>query len=122
MSEILLYKANEIVAKVTCYKNLLLLFPTIESCTYSQLLQAEDNVSSELRRLEQSKIEALTSVEEAFSGIEDCLRKAKQEALASVTELAEQKSQVLYEQLDAIKSESAVVKQEVSGNLPVADF
>lgn len=122
MSEILLYKANEIVAKVTCYTYLLLLFPTIESCTYSQLLQAEDNVSSELRRLEQSKIEALTSVEEAFSGIEDCLRKAKQEALASVTELAEQKSQVLYEQLDAIKSESAVVKQEVSGNLPVADF
>lgn len=69
----------------------------------------------ELRELEQSKIEALNSAEEAFADIEECLRRAKQEALASVSELADQKSQVLYEQLETIKSESATVKQEVSG-------
>jgi len=94
MSEILLYKANEVATK---------------------LIQAEESVSVELGRLEENRNAALKSVEETFVNLETCLMKAKEGTLKSVNQLAARKRQLLTEQLDLIKKERSLVDKDVNG-------
>lgn len=79
------------------------------------MTQAEDNVASELDRLELSKAEAIRSVEDSYISLEKCLRKAKEDALQAVSDLANRKSQKLIEQLDLIKNEKNLVERDVKG-------
>ena len=82
-----------------------------------QLVQAEENVQSELDRLQISESKALESVEKAYARLEDCLHKAKTNALQSVSQLANRKSQVLREQLDLISREKTTVERNLNGTL-----
>ena len=94
MSEILLYKANEVASKLSL---------------------AEDVVSSELVRLEQSEQSALSSVAEAYARLEKTIEKTKLNALKSLSDLAAGKSQVLRQQLDLIRNEKSLVERDVTG-------
>jgi hypothetical protein len=94
MSEILLYKANEVASKLS---------------------SAEDVVSSELVRLEQSEQAALSSVAEAYARLEKTIEKAKLNAFKSLSDLAAGKSQVLRQQLDLIRNEKSLVERDVTG-------
>jgi hypothetical protein len=98
MSEILLYKANEVASKLS---------------------SAEDVVSSELVRLEQSEQSALSSVAEAYARLEKTIEKAKQNAFKSLSDLAAAKSQVLRQQLDLIRNEKSLVERDVTGRYQI---
>jgi len=79
------------------------------------LVQAEENVTSELNRLQISESKALEDVEKAYAKLEDCLKKAKNIALQSVSQLANRKSQVLKEQLEVINREKKSVERDLNG-------
>lgn len=79
------------------------------------MVQAEENVTSELNRLQMSEAKALEDVEKAYANLENCLKKAKSIALQSVSQLANRKSQVLKEQLDVICREKKSVERDLNG-------
>lgn len=79
-------------------------------------MNAEDNVTSELNRLEQSKAEAIRDVEDAYTTLEKSLKRAKEDALQAVLDLANRKSQMLMEQLDVIRNEKNLVQRDVNSN------
>ncbi|XP_078053205.1 tripartite motif-containing protein 2 isoform X1 [Augochlora pura] len=94
MSEILLYKANECISKLT---------------------QAQDSVSTELQRLEASKERCLNAVDNEFAEIISKFERRRTELQAAVTAAARDKKHVLEEQHALIEAEKNKVQQECEG-------
>ncbi|XP_024883325.1 tripartite motif-containing protein 2-like isoform X1 [Temnothorax curvispinosus] len=94
MSEILLYKANECISKLT---------------------QAQDSVSTELQRLEASTEKCLNAVDTEFAEIITKINKRRTELQAAVTAAARDKKHVLEEQHSLIEAEKTKVERECEG-------
>lgn len=94
MSEILLYKANECIAKLS---------------------QAEDAVSAELHRLDLATEKTLEKVSNSITELQATLDKRKAQLLEEVTKASQSKRQVLEEQLSLIASEKNKVEKECDG-------
>ncbi|KAG5312051.1 TRIM2 protein, partial [Pseudoatta argentina] len=94
MSEILLYKANECISKLT---------------------QAQDSVSTELQRLEASTEKCLSAVDTEFVEIIAKIEKRRTELQAAVTAAARDKKHVLEEQHSLIEAEKTKVERECEG-------
>ncbi|XP_046745216.1 tripartite motif-containing protein 2-like isoform X3 [Diprion similis] len=94
MSEILLYKANECISKLT---------------------QAQDSVSAELRRLETATERCLNAVDTEFAEIIARVERRKVELQAAVTAAARDKRHVLEEQHALIEAEKNKVERECEG-------
>ncbi|ESO91335.1 hypothetical protein LOTGIDRAFT_182605, partial [Lottia gigantea] len=95
MSEILLYKAH------LCIKN---------------LNGAYENISDELRSLEQSVDKTLDSINRSFQDVMTIIEKRRHECLQWVRKIREDKRTVLKEQLDLIQAEKDKVQLDC-GNL-----
>ncbi|KAK4875335.1 hypothetical protein RN001_011757 [Aquatica leii] len=94
MSEILLYKANECISKLS---------------------QAQEGVGKELQRLNESKETCLEKVNVTFQQLQMMLDKRKQEMVAAVEGLCAEKRKVLEEQHSLIETEKNKVEQECQG-------
>ncbi|KOC65664.1 Tripartite motif-containing protein 2 [Habropoda laboriosa] len=94
MSEILLYKANECISKLT---------------------QAQDSVSTELQRLEASTERCLNAVDNEFAEITAKIERRRSELQAAVTAAARDKKHVLEEQHALIEAEKNKVQRECEG-------
>lgn len=94
MSEILLYKANECISKLT---------------------QAQDSVSTELQRLEASTERCLNAVDTEFADIISKIEKRRAELQAAVNAAARDKKHVLEEQHSLIEAEKSKVERECEG-------
>ncbi|XP_034177823.1 tripartite motif-containing protein 2 isoform X1 [Osmia lignaria lignaria] len=94
MSEILLYKANECISKLT---------------------QAQDSVSTELQRLEASTERCLNAVDTEFAEIIAKIERRRSELQAAVTAAARDKKHVLEEQHALIEAEKNKVQRECEG-------
>ncbi|XP_015602366.1 tripartite motif-containing protein 2 isoform X1 [Cephus cinctus] len=94
MSEILLYKANECISKLT---------------------QAQESVGAELRRLETATERCLNAVDAEFAEIISKVEKRRAELQAAVTAAARDKKHVLEEQHALIEAEKNKVERECDG-------
>ncbi|XP_008198605.2 tripartite motif-containing protein 2 isoform X3 [Tribolium castaneum] len=94
MSEILLYKANECISKLT---------------------QAQEGVSSELRRLETAKENCLDQINATFQKVQAFLDNRKQEMIEALNSTCAEKRRVLEEQHSLIECEKNKVEQECQG-------
>ncbi|XP_066599669.1 tripartite motif-containing protein 2-like isoform X2 [Prorops nasuta] len=94
MSEILLYKANECISKLT---------------------QAQDSVSTELQRLETAMERCLNTVDAEFAEIIAKIENRRAELQAAVTAAARDKRIVLEEQQALIQAEKSKVEGECEG-------
>ncbi|GLV35927.1 thin [Carabus blaptoides fortunei] len=94
MSEILLYKANECLSKLS---------------------QAQDGVARELQRLDAAKERCLEQVNATFQQVEALVEQRKQEMIHSVVSACQEKRKVLEEQHGLIESEKNKVQQECEG-------
>ncbi|XP_008212395.1 tripartite motif-containing 2 protein-like isoform X1 [Nasonia vitripennis] len=94
MSEILLYKANECISKLT---------------------QAQDSVSTELQRLDTAKQKCLEAVDAEFANIIAKVERRKTELHAAVNAAARDKKHVLEEQHALIEAEKNKVERECEG-------
>jgi tripartite motif-containing protein 2/3 len=94
MSEILLYKANECISKLT---------------------QAQEGVSSELRRLEAAKENCLDQINSTFQQVQAYLDNRKKEMIDTLNATCSEKRRVLEEQHSLIESEKNKVEQECQG-------
>ncbi|XP_050304391.1 tripartite motif-containing protein 3-like isoform X2 [Anthonomus grandis grandis] len=94
MSEILLYKANECISKLS---------------------QAQEQVSSELARLNTAKEKCLEQIDTTFQLIQLAVDKRKQEMLDQVNQMCNEKKRVLEEQHGLIENEKNKVEQECQG-------
>ncbi|XP_014235662.1 tripartite motif-containing protein 2-like isoform X1 [Trichogramma pretiosum] len=94
MSEILLYKANECISKLT---------------------QAQESVTSELQRLDSTKQKCLTAIDAQFNEIIAKVEKRKSELCAAVHAAAKDKKRILEEQHTLIETEKNKVQQECEG-------
>ncbi|XP_015521414.2 tripartite motif-containing protein 2 isoform X2 [Neodiprion lecontei] len=94
MSEILLYKANECISKLT---------------------QAQDSVGAELRRLDTATERCLNAVDTEFAEIIARVERRKVELRAAVTAAAKDKKHVLEEQHALIEAEKNKVERECEG-------
>ncbi|XP_071050562.1 tripartite motif-containing protein 2-like isoform X3 [Onthophagus taurus] len=94
MSEILLYKANECISKLS---------------------QAQEGVTRELQRLDAAKENCLDQVNATFQEIQTMLDKRKQEMIDAVQTAAGEKRKVLEEQHALIECEKNKVEQECQG-------
>ncbi|KAJ8943472.1 hypothetical protein NQ318_006325 [Aromia moschata] len=94
MSEILLYKANECISKLT---------------------QAQEGVSSELTRLDAAKETCLEQINTTFQQIQALMDQRKQEIIDNVNSVCAEKRRVLEEQHSLIESEKNKVEQECQG-------
>ncbi|CAH1119157.1 unnamed protein product [Phaedon cochleariae] len=94
MSEILLYKANDCISKLT---------------------QAQEGVSSELTRLNLAKEVCLDEINETFRHIQALMEQRKQEIIDNVNSICTEKRRVLEEQHTLIESEKNKVEQECQG-------
>ncbi|XP_063972988.1 tripartite motif-containing protein 2-like isoform X1 [Diachasmimorpha longicaudata] len=94
MSEILLYKANECISKLT---------------------QAQESVSTELERLDAAMERCLNVVDAEFGEIIKKIEKKREELQAGVTAAARDKKRVLEEQHALIEAEKNKVERECEG-------
>uniref|UniRef100_A0A1B6CX18 B-box C-terminal domain-containing protein n=1 Tax=Clastoptera arizonana TaxID=38151 RepID=A0A1B6CX18_9HEMI len=94
MSEILLYKANECISKLS---------------------QAEDVVNSEIQRLEQATQLCLEGLDETFRVILSSVEKRRNEFNNAIVEAKNAKKKVLEEQLALIQTEKDKVTEECDG-------
>ncbi|XP_066253109.1 tripartite motif-containing protein 3-like isoform X2 [Euwallacea similis] len=94
MSEILLYKANECISKLT---------------------QAQDGVTFELNRLNVAKDKCLEHIDSTFQHIQQAIDKRKQEMIDQVNQMCNEKKRVLEEQHGLIENEKNKVEQECQG-------
>lgn len=94
MSEILLYKANECISKLT---------------------QAQDSVNTELERLDDAMERCLLAVDAEFTEIMSKVGKRRAELQAAVTAAVRDKKRVLEEQHAAIEAEKNKVERECEG-------
>lgn len=94
MSEILLYKANECIAKLT---------------------SAQESVTLELQRLDSSTEKCLEAVNTTFSELAELVDFRKQQMLTAVSTAAMAKKKVLQEQHALIETEKSKVEQECEG-------
>ncbi|XP_060527863.1 tripartite motif-containing protein 3-like isoform X2 [Cylas formicarius] len=94
MSEILLYKANECISKLT---------------------QAQEGVTSELNRLNAAKERCLEQIDSTFRDIQTLIDKRKQEMIDTVNQMCGEKRRVLEEQHSLIENEKNKVEQECQG-------
>ncbi|XP_043282889.1 tripartite motif-containing protein 2-like isoform X3 [Venturia canescens] len=94
MSEILLYKANECISKLT---------------------QAQESVTTELRRLDTAMERCLSVVDAEFAEIISKVEKRRAELQAAVTAAARDKKHVLEEQHALIEAEKNKVQRECEG-------
>ncbi|XP_031349820.1 tripartite motif-containing protein 3-like isoform X3 [Photinus pyralis] len=94
MSEILLYKANECISKLS---------------------QAQEGVAKELQRLNDSKEACLEKVNSTFQQLQMMLDKRRQDMVAAVEGLCAEKRKVLEEQHSLIEAEKNKVEQECQG-------
>ncbi|KAG5898288.1 hypothetical protein JTB14_008631 [Gonioctena quinquepunctata] len=94
MSEILLYKANDCISKLT---------------------QAQEGVSAELGRLDSAKIVCLEKINDTFQQMQALLDQRKQELIENVNTMYTDKKRVLEEQHSLIENEKNKVEQECQG-------
>ncbi|XP_018565603.1 tripartite motif-containing protein 2 isoform X2 [Anoplophora glabripennis] len=94
MSEILLYKANECISKLT---------------------QAQEGVSAELTKLDLAKETCLEQINTTFQQIQTLMDQRKQEIIDNVNSVCSEKRRVLEEQHSLIESEKNKVEQECQG-------
>ncbi|XP_049823986.1 tripartite motif-containing protein 3-like isoform X2 [Aethina tumida] len=94
MSEILLYKANECISKLT---------------------QAQEGVSGELQKLDAAKDSCLEQINATFQQLQNDLDKRKQELIDEVNKMCTDKKKVLEEQHSLIENEKNKVEQECQG-------
>ncbi|XP_034946165.1 tripartite motif-containing protein 2-like [Chelonus insularis] len=94
MSEILLYKANECISKLT---------------------QAQESVNTELRRLETAMERCLTIVDTEFTEIIAKVERRRVELQAAIAAAARDKKRVLEEQHALIEAEKNKVERECEG-------
>ncbi|XP_014210940.1 tripartite motif-containing protein 2-like isoform X1 [Copidosoma floridanum] len=94
MSEILLYKANECISKLT---------------------QAQDSVRTELQRLDTAKQKCLEAVDIEFNNIVAKVERRKSELQAAITAATRDKKHVLEEQHTLIEAEKNKVERECEG-------
>lgn len=57
----------------------------------------------------------MRAVEESYISLEKCLKRAKEDSIRAVCDLASRKGQMLLEQLDLIKKEKNLVEHDVKG-------
>lgn len=91
MSEILLYKAQQCI---------------------EALNEAHDNVSNEIRKLDQNAETTTEDVNRAFQQIIDIVNRRKEELISHANKMQEEKRQVLQEQLNEITNERNKVQSE----------
>lgn len=94
MSEILLYKAQKCIAK---------------------LEEAYENVSSEIRKLDQNADSAFDDINRTFTEIINLVDKRRLEVLSSAKKMREDKREILQNQLRMIENEKARVEAECNG-------
>nr|CAD7568850.1 unnamed protein product [Timema californicum] len=94
MSEILLYKANECISKLS---------------------QAQDTVSQELRRLDLATEHCLDQVNRTFQEVSASVERRRQEMVSAVGQARDEKRKVLEEQLTLIEGEKTKVERECEG-------
>ncbi|XP_063236563.1 tripartite motif-containing protein 3-like [Bacillus rossius redtenbacheri] len=94
MSEILLYKANECISKLT---------------------QAQDAVGQELRRLDLATEQCLELVNHTFHDLATAVEARRLALVAAVGQARDDKRRVLEEQLALIEGEKSKVEQECEG-------
>ncbi|XP_076251395.1 tripartite motif-containing protein 2-like isoform X4 [Rhynchophorus ferrugineus] len=94
MSEILLYKANECISKLT---------------------QAQEGVTAELNKLTNAKDKCIEHIESTFQQIQEAIDKRKQEMIDQVNQMCNEKKRVLEEQHGLIENEKNKVEQECHG-------
>ncbi|XP_021918620.1 tripartite motif-containing protein 3-like isoform X4 [Zootermopsis nevadensis] len=94
MSEILLYKANECISKLS---------------------QAQDAVTQELHRLNLATEHCLDQVNRTFQDVSALLEHRQQEMVAAVGTACEEKRKILEEQLALIEGEKNKVERECEG-------
>lgn len=94
MSEILLYKANECISKLS---------------------QAQEGVSNELQRLDTAKEVCLDQINQTFQKLVANVEKRKQELVEELNSVCSDKRRVLEEQHALIESEKNKVEQECQG-------
>lgn len=94
MSEILLYKANECISKLS---------------------QAEDAVNSEIQRLEMATQQCLDGLESTFNEIMTSVERRKNELSNAIAQARDIKKKVLEEQLSLIQAEKDKVTEECDG-------
>lgn len=91
MSEILLYKAKQCIEKLN---------------------DAHDNVSNEIRKLDQNAEQTSEDVNRAFQQIIEVVNRRKEELLCHANKMQEEKRQVLQEQLNEISNERNKVQSQ----------
>lgn len=91
MSEILLYKAQQCIEKLN---------------------DAHENVSNEIRNLDQNAEQTSENVNRAFQQIIDIINKRKEDLLCHANKMREEKRQILQEQLNEISNERNKVQSE----------
>lgn len=91
MSEILLYKAQQCIEKLN---------------------DAHENVSNEIRKLDQNAEQTSEDVNRAFQQIIDIVNRRKEELLCYANKMQEEKRQVLQDQLNEISNERNKVQSE----------
>ncbi|XP_044731822.1 tripartite motif-containing protein 2-like isoform X2 [Chrysoperla carnea] len=94
MSEILLYKANECISKLT---------------------QAQEGVNSELERLDSAAVRCIEQVNSTFQQVSAALESRRLEMVAAVNSSCQEKRRVLEEQQALIDAEKSKVEQECEG-------
>ncbi|XP_049778139.1 tripartite motif-containing protein 2-like isoform X1 [Schistocerca cancellata] len=94
MSEILLYKANDCISKLS---------------------QAQDAVRQELQRLDLAAEQCLDQVNRTFADVAAQLESRRQEMVTAVRDACEEKRRVLEEQLALIDGEKNKVERECEG-------
>ncbi|XP_023013976.2 tripartite motif-containing protein 2 isoform X2 [Leptinotarsa decemlineata] len=94
MSEILLYKANDCISKLT---------------------QAQEGVSSELSKLVLAKESCLEKIDDTFQQMQTLIDQRKQELIENVNTMYTDKKRVLEEQHSLIENEKNKVEQECQG-------
>ncbi|XP_030755457.1 tripartite motif-containing protein 2-like isoform X3 [Sitophilus oryzae] len=94
MSEILLYKANECISKLS---------------------QAQEGVASELNKLNIAKDKCIEQIEATFQQIQVAIDRRKQEMVDQVNQMCNEKKRVLDEQHGLIENEKNKVEQECQG-------
>lgn len=94
MSEILLYKANECISKLS---------------------QAQDGVTRELQRLDSARENCIEQLNLTFQQVQALVDKRKQEMVELITKACNDKKKVLEEQHTLIESEKNKVEQECQG-------
>lgn len=112
MSEILLYKANECISKVNCFKFIFLywIYKKFQLHVWLvQLSEAQESVKNEIHKLNVGTEKAVEKINHTINELNALIESRRQELLKAVAQTASEKKKVLEEQLNIIEGEKSKV-------------